>query len=158
MEKDTIPFPKIKLDPFNMNDLCTLHAIGNQVCEPQIKELLIDHMQKCFTAHRYNYPTEPKEFYIIPFAGMQKNFEEYKLRTPEFAALWLPSVALNTHEIIHNSEEKELAIIAWDNHFSRFSPKHVLVADLSMGFPTFVLWQNDYKFNPECHILAESIE
>ncbi|MBU0611950.1 hypothetical protein KKA39_02685 [Patescibacteria group bacterium] len=154
-----IPFQKITLRPFNLNDQTTLNALGEKICPPETKRILIDHINTCYVAHRFKYPQKPKEFYIIPFLGMHKTFENFSLKPPEFACLWLPSVALNAEQIIADAPEdlKEwLSIIAWDYcSFSIFRSNHVLVADLSMGFPTFVLWENNYQFNPECCILAE---
>jgi len=153
-----IPYPKVILEPFNLNDMHTIDALSGKVCLSYIKEMLIKHTRDCFTAHGFNYPTEPKEFYIVPFNQIHllKNFS---LKLPKYAVLWLPSVALHATEIIEKSPEdlKELAVIAWDfGNFSVFKGNHVLAVDLSMGFATFVLWENKYSFNQECCFLAEA--
>jgi len=81
--------------------------------------------------------------------------KKYKLQIPNYSSLWLPSVALNAITILEQlpEDEREIAVIGYDDNFSRFMGNHVLAVDLSMGFATFVFWEDDLRPPPNSGFL-----
>ena len=158
-----IPYPKVTLRPYGPNSMGVLISLSPDVFPSSIREIFKQHISICHEAQALKYPTEPKEFYIIPFYKEKEVLEKFNLRPPKFAALWLPAIASKVDEILeqYSGEEKEMVIIAYDYSLSNFNGNLVLAADLSMGFPTFVFWENNIMGlcrNPDCHILVEPAE
>jgi len=160
---ESIPFVKILLQPCNGQQQDQLFSLDGGVFPYQMKEVFVNHIYGYYEAHRPKFPSEPKEFYLIPYGGMKETFSRYGLQPPKFAALWLPSLGHIVEEVRDKlpEESKEIAIIAYDYHFSSFLGNMVLAVDISMGFPTFVFWEDDIfrlSENQNCYILAERIE
>lgn len=153
-----IPFPKITLNPWNLKDSSILEALPNRVCQLEIKDIMIRHISDYYKAHRPNFPTEPKEFYVIPFSA-SRMLDELELQQANFSALYLPSIALLQENGEIPEEISESAIVAWDFNFSIFTNQgFALAVDLSMSFPTFIFWErisSGYGFNPNYYFLAE---
>lgn len=156
-----IPFPKITLVPINQRDKKILNYLSNRVCDYSIKEILSQSIDSYYEAHRPAFPSEPKEFYLVPYLYVSI-FKDYGLDFPQYAALYLPDVANKVLEIRNNAPEdlKESAIIAWDYNFSHFTGQDfVLAVDLSWGEAQFVFWTNAYfKFPPDYQFLAELVK
>lgn len=155
-----IPYPKITLEPYNPKNVGVLNSLSPDVFPSDVKEKFRQHVIGCHEAHALKYPEEPREFFIVPFGEQKEALERFDLRPPAFAALWLPAIALKVNRIReqYSGEEKEIVIVAHDCHFSEFNGNMVLAVDISMGFPTFVLWENNisrFFHDPNCCILVE---
>ncbi len=157
-----IPFPKVTLVPCHLGNRDIIFSLNGDIFPSEIKKVFFNHMDHYYSSFRPKYPTRPREFYIIPFKGMRNNLEIFNLRVPEFAALWIPDIADKTNEIRAklSGEAKEIAIVGYDYHFSSFYGGRVLAVDISLGSPTYVLWEKDeqrFSLDPTYCLLAESI-
>ena len=153
------PFPKVTLTPCNEIDMSILDSLGNDICDSSIKKVFREHVLDYCKAHRLKFPTETKEFSIVPFGSFREACTDYNLYFPEYAALYLISVALNVRKIRSVVPEhlKDSPIIACDNNFSFFTNQRlVLAVDLSWEEAQFVFWKDQrYDFNPKYQFLAE---
>jgi hypothetical protein len=158
-----IDYPKVLLMPCNLDKEVNqriLYSLTENIFPLSIKKALQELIDEYYMAYKPEYPTEPKEFYIIPFGKMDEIFEEYNLQPPKFASLWLPSIATKVEEIRGKlaDDSKEIVIIRYDYYFSKLAGNHRMVVDISLGFPTFVLWEDNigrFHFDPNCWMLAE---
>lgn len=140
-----IPYPKVTLRPYSLGGENILSLLSEGVFPSYLKEKFKEYVSDCCQAKDLKYSTEPKEFYIIPYGKMKEALEEFNLRPPKFAALWLPAIALKVCEIRaqYPEGENEISIVAYDYYSPDFSGGFVLAVDISLGIPAFVLWQND---------------
>ena len=113
-------------------------------------------MKDCFIAHRYKYPTEEKEVYVVPICKYKEAVES-GLKFLEFAILYLTDIAqhIETVQPWSLSSGKPRFIVAYDNGISTLPPGKILGVDVSMGDPLF-LWKecrvSPFNF-PEDHCL-----
>ena len=152
-------FPKIMVAPCNLENAWILDAFSESECNPDIIFEYRNHIINAHNAHGYIYPTESKELYIVPFSQIRES-RQLGLRPPQFAMLWLPSIALDIHSGIQAvpQELMESPIVAWDNEFSILEGNKVLHIDPGLGKVLFVLSPNKgYLYNSNWQFLAEAI-
>ena len=156
---EKIPFPVITAVPCNLDNVWILDAFSESECNPDIIFKFRKHIINAHRAHGYIYPTEPKELYVVPFSQIRES-RQLGLRPPQFAMLWLTSIAIDIHSGIERvpQELMESPIVAWDNEFSILEGNKVLHLDPGLGKVLFVMSSNlGFDFNPNWQFLAEAI-
>ena len=159
---ETIPFLKVTLLPFNRENEDLLFSLDEDICSSWIKRAVAERYNEYGRLCGFNYPTEKKDFYIVPIKGMNESFRNFNLQLASFSALWLPSIVVNSRPIFAGlpKDAGRVTINGYNPSFSEFAGDSVLTLDIISGISRFVLWQNDicqFSHIPGCWVLAEFI-